>query len=69
MDITVFKGPGTGYKRQFEQPLQAGVEFTLLELRAGWWNIKLADGKAGWVDASAGELIVPSQSQARLGAS
>ncbi|MHC4698891.1 MAG: SH3 domain-containing protein [Planctomycetota bacterium] len=69
MDVAVYKGPGTTYQRQFEQPLQAGVEFTLLEDRAGWWNIRLADGKNGWIDASTGDLIVSPHRQARLGAS
>ena len=57
VDVAVHKGPGAGYQRQFEQPLQPGVEFTLLERRGGWWNIGLADGNSGWVDAGAAELI------------
>ncbi len=68
MDVTVYKGPGTTYQRQFEQPLQAGVEFRLLEDRAGWWDIRLADGKTGWISTATAELIVPPEAQARLGA-
>lgn len=57
MDVVVLKGPGSGYQRQFEQPLQPGVEFRRLESRAGWWNILLPDGQRGWIDASSSELI------------
>ncbi len=56
-DVAVYKGPGTGYQRQFEQPLQPGVEFRRREQRAGWWNIVLPDGQSGWIDASTAELV------------
>lgn len=58
MDVVVSKGPGPGYQRQFEQPLQPGVEFTLRERRADWWRIELPDGKFGWIEASAADLVV-----------
>ncbi|MGB2985090.1 MAG: hypothetical protein WBE26_04335 [Phycisphaerae bacterium] len=57
MDVTVYKGPGTGYQRQFEQPLQPGVEFTRRQRRGGWWWIELADGKSGWIEATEAGLI------------
>ncbi len=57
MDVAVQKGPGAGYQRQFEQPLQPGVEFTRRERRGGWWRVELADGKSGWVEATRAELI------------
>jgi len=58
IDVVVYKGPGTGYQRQFEQPLQPGVEFTRREqTRAGWWRIELADGKSGWIEAPQAELV------------
>ncbi len=60
VDVAVHKGPGAGYNRQFEQPLQPGVEFTLKERRGGWWNVELTDGKTGWVDTVHAELI-PTQ--------
>jgi hypothetical protein len=56
-DVPVYKGPGPSYQRQFEQPLQPGVEFVLLEKRGDWWNVQLVDGKTGWLSASAAELI------------
>jgi len=58
MDVVVRKGPGTGYTRQFEQPLQPGVEFTRREAtRTGWWRIELADSKLGWIEAADAELV------------
>lgn len=57
MDVVAYKGPGAGYQRQFEQPLQPGTEFTLRGRRGGWWNIELPDGKSGWVEAAQGALI------------
>lgn len=55
MDVVVYRGPGTGYQRQFEQPLQPGVECVVRERRGGWWEIELPDGKSGWIDAGAVE--------------
>lgn len=58
MDVEVSKGPGEGYQRLFEQPLQPGVEFTLrARTRSGWWNIELPDGNTGWIPSAAAELI------------
>ncbi len=63
MDVVVSKGPGRGYQRKFEQPLQPGVEFTLGErARSGWWRIELADGKSGWIESDHAELIPRSPS-------
>jgi hypothetical protein len=59
IDVTVRKGPGSGYERQFVQPLQPGVEFVVKELRGDWWRIGLSDGQGGWIESSAAELIVP----------
>ncbi|HNQ22285.1 MAG TPA: SH3 domain-containing protein [Phycisphaerae bacterium] len=59
-DVPVYKGPGTGYQRQFEQPLQPGVEFTLRERRGNWWRVELADGNTGWLEATTAELVPPS---------
>ncbi len=56
MDVVVQKGPSSGYQRQFEQPLQPGVEFVLREKRGEWWSIELPDGKTGWIEADAAEL-------------
>lgn len=58
MDVVVYKGPGAGYQRQFEQPLQSGTEFTLRERRGTWWNIELPDGQRGWIDRAHAALVV-----------
>ena len=57
VDVAVYKGPAASYQRQFEQPLQPGMEFTLRERRGGWWKLELADGKSGWIEATQAELI------------
>ncbi|MCG3130791.1 MAG: hypothetical protein FLDDKLPJ_01564 [Phycisphaerae bacterium] len=57
-DVGVHKGPGAGYERQFAQPLQAGVEFTLRERRGDWWRVTFADGQEGWIPARAAALVV-----------
>jgi len=67
MDVVVQKGPGQGYQRQFEQPLQAGVEFRLRERRGDWWKIELADRQTGWIHTSSSELV-PTSSTIALSA-
>jgi SH3-like domain-containing protein len=62
MDVSVYKGPGTSYQRQFLQPLQPGVEFTLREQRGQWWEIELADGKTGWIEAGRADLVPTDRS-------
>jgi hypothetical protein len=57
MDVPVHHGPGTSYQRRFEQPLQPGTEFKLLERRGSWWNIELPDAQTGWIEATAAELV------------
>lgn len=56
-DVTVYKGPGEGYQRQFVQPLQPGVEFTLRERRGGWSFIELPDGQSGWIEGTKMMLV------------
>ena len=57
MDVIVYKGPGPGYQRQFEQPLQPGVEFVLKEPRGDWWNVELLDGNSGWIRKETAALV------------
>lgn len=57
MDVIAYKGPGSGYQRRFEQPLQPGAEFTLRGRRGGWWSIELPDGKSGWIEAAGADLV------------
>jgi len=58
MDVPVHTGPGSGYPRRFEQPLQPGTEFDLRERRGDWWRIQLPDGGSGWIAAAAAELVL-----------
>jgi hypothetical protein len=60
MRVMVYKGPGREYQRQFTQPLQPGVEFTLRGWRGDWWRIELADGNSGWIERTRAELIRPA---------
>ncbi|MCH7883857.1 MAG: tetratricopeptide repeat protein [Planctomycetes bacterium] len=62
LDVIVYKGPGSGYQRQFEQPLQPGVEFIVRERRGSWWRAELPDGQLGWIAASDAELVTPDSS-------
>jgi len=66
MDVVVYRGPGTGYQRQFEQPLQPGVECIIRERRGGWWEIELPDGKSGWIEASSVETLTPTSVNDRV---
>jgi len=61
MDVPVYKGPGPGYQRQFEQPLQPGVECVVLERRDRWLRVELPDGNSGWIEATTAELVSDEQ--------
>ncbi len=56
-DVAVYKGPATTYQKQFEQPLQAGVEIKVVEERGDWRRIELSDGSTGWVPLNLIELV------------
>jgi tetratricopeptide (TPR) repeat protein len=56
-EAVVRKGNGLNYEPKFNEPLYAGVEFTLLEARGDWWHIALPDGKTGWVRADWAEQV------------
>ncbi|TFG50483.1 MAG: tetratricopeptide repeat protein [Candidatus Brocadiia bacterium] len=51
------QGDGMNYPASFKDPLHAGTEFDLLEIRPGWLQIRLSDGSDGWIPDSAAELI------------
>lgn len=56
-DVAVYKGPAATYQKQFEQPLQAGVELRVREERGDWRRVELSDGSTGWIPRSAIELV------------
>ena len=49
--VEVRKGNGEGFQKAFEQPLSQGVEFRVIDERPGWVQIRLPDGKGGWIRA------------------
>ncbi len=50
-EVIARKGNGSGFEPAFQQSLNAGVEFTLLERRGDWLNIQLANGETVWVES------------------
>jgi tetratricopeptide (TPR) repeat protein len=60
LKVVARKGDGTAYQSSFVDPLHAGTEFRLLEVRAGWYRIRLSDGRTAWIPASAAELVRPT---------
>ena len=55
--VTARKGNSDAYARSFTGPLHAGTEFTLIERRDDWDNIRLADGRTCWVPADSVEMV------------
>ena len=56
-EVVLRSGNGDGFGAIVEEPLQEGVEFTILESRPGWWRIELADGTIGWIPIDDAESI------------
>ena len=59
-EVVARKGDGTAYQSSFVDPLHAGTEFRLLEARAGWYRIRLSDGRTAWIPAGSAELVRPT---------
>lgn len=56
-EVVAHQGDSQNYPPSFKDPLHAGTEFDLLERRAGWLHIKLADDSDGWIPEAGAELI------------
>ena len=56
-NIVVRKGDSEGYEPKFNEQLNAGVEFDLLESRPNWLHIELTDGQSGWIPATDAAMI------------
>ncbi len=65
-DETVARmGNGESYQPAFKEPLHAGTEFQLEEVRGDWHRIELRDGRSCWIPASAAELVRPEKRGAK----
>jgi len=52
------KGPDErGYAPSFSEPLTEGVEFTVVERRAGWLYVRLPDERTTWIPEDAAAVI------------
>lgn len=51
------KGDGPAYSPSFNEPLHAGLAFSLVEKRGDWLYIELGDGRRCWVTADNVEMI------------
>lgn len=52
------KGPDpVGYAPSFRAPLHAGVEFSIVEERPGWYLVRLRDDRETWLPAAAVERV------------
>lgn len=51
------KGPSFAYANAFTEPLQDGLEFTLLEQRDSWLRIQLHDQRQCWIHPSTAQLL------------
>ena len=50
-------GDGQSYEPSFKEPLHAGTEFVLLEVRDEWNHIELPDGRQCWIPTDSASLV------------
>ncbi|MGE3180451.1 MAG: hypothetical protein AB7N71_02395 [Phycisphaerae bacterium] len=56
-NVTIRLGRGDGSDPAMREPLGPGVELRVLQTRAGWLEVKLANGLEGWIPESAALLL------------
>jgi hypothetical protein len=56
-EVIARKGPGYAYVEAFDQALQDGLEFQLLESRGEWSFIEITDGRQCWIPSSQAQFI------------
>ena len=56
-DVVVRKGNAESFQPQFEEPMQQGVEFKVLEERPDWLHIEFNNGASGWIPSSDAEIV------------
>tara|TARA_B100002052_G_C15843281_1_gene581225 strand:- start:601 stop:1446 length:846 start_codon:yes stop_codon:yes gene_type:complete len=56
-EVVVRKGNADSFSPQFEEPVNQGLEFRVLEQRPEWLHIELMNGQSGWIPKSDAEII------------
>jgi len=56
-DVVVRKGNAESFQPQFQEPMQQGVEFKVLEERPDWLHIEFNNGASGWIPSSDAEIV------------
>lgn len=64
--VIVRKGNAESFSPQFEEPINRGVEFKVLEERPQWLHIELGNGEKGWIQSSDAEIVQGMPSPAEL---
>ncbi len=57
-EVIARKGPGYGYSHAFNEALQDGLEFKLVEGRGVWSLIQLVDGRQCWIPTAQAQFIL-----------
>ena len=56
-EVVARKGDGENYQPSFEEPLHAGTEFSMREVRGGWCYVELRNGKTCWLPEDSLKLV------------
>lgn len=56
-EVVVRKGNAESFSPQFEEPVNQGLEFRVLEERPDWLHIELNNGESGWIPRSDAEIV------------
>ena len=56
-EVIARKGDSETYEPSFEDPIQAGTEFILIENRQDWYHIELVNGRQCWIPTRTAELL------------
>ena len=55
-EIAARKGNAESYEPAFKEPLPIGTEFTLLERRGAWLQVRLSEGQQAWIPEAAATI-------------
>ncbi len=56
-EVVVRKGNAESFSPQFQEPVNQGLEFRVLEERPDWLHIELNNGESGWIPRSDAEIV------------